>query len=58
MDDFSFLAPRTHNMGMDNRKLRRALGIQIETIEQGIEKLFDLWQAGYGNTLKGMHEIR
>ena len=45
-------------MGMDNRKLRRALGIQIETIEQGIEKLFDLWQAGYGNTLKGMHEIR
>ncbi len=58
MDDFSFFAPRTHNMGMDNGKLRRALGIQIETIEQGIEKLFDLWQAGYGNTLKGMHEIR
>lgn len=52
MEKFPFIAPRTHNMGMDNSKIQRALGVQIETIEQGVQKYTALWEQGYGKALK------
>ena len=54
MDDFCFFAPRTHNMGMDNSKIQKDLGVSIETIEDGVRKYYELCQEGYKNKLRNI----
>lgn len=50
--EFSFKAKRSENMGLDNQKIRKILGIDIPTPEQGIKNFKELYDSGYGEQLK------
>lgn len=52
MEDFQFKAPRTKNMGLDNTKLKRALGIELQTPLEEVEAFRALYEQGYGDQLK------
>lgn len=52
MADLSFKAPRTHNMGMDNEKIRKKLGVSIRTPEESVLYFKELSDKGYPARLK------
>ena len=52
MNDFQFKAPRTKNMSLDNTKLKRALGIELQTPLEEVQSFRALHQQGYGEKLK------
>mgnify|MGYP001244308042 CR=1 FL=1 len=52
MKDFQFKAPRTKNMGLDNTKLKQALGIELQTPLEEVEAFRALYEQGYGERLK------
>lgn len=52
MKDFQFAAPRTQNMGLDNSKIKKELGIEIGTALEDAQEFYRLWQEGYGKRLK------
>ncbi len=52
MQDFQFKAPRTKNMSLDNSKLKRALGIELQSPLQEVEAFRALYEQGYGEKLK------
>ncbi len=51
-DNFKFLAPRTKNMGLDNSKIKQALGIEINTPLQDVLLFKQLYEMGYPQSLK------
>lgn len=51
-DNFPFKARRSKHMGMDNKKVKRQLGIAIPTPKESVERFFKLYSDGYGNDLK------
>ena len=53
MADLSFKAPRTHNMGMDNEKIRKLLGVSIRTPKESVAYFKQLSDEGYPARLKG-----
>ena len=52
MDDFKFNAPRTKNMGLDNTKIKQALGISLHTPLEEVQAFRALYEQGYGEKLK------
>ncbi|MEG0019239.1 MAG: SDR family oxidoreductase [Oscillospiraceae bacterium] len=52
MKDYKFAAPRTQNMGLDNGKIKRELGIEINSPYEDAEEFCRLWKSGYGKRLK------
>lgn len=52
MKNFEFKAPRTHNMGLDNTKIKRRLGIEIRTPQDSVLEFKRLSDDGYPERLK------
>lgn len=52
MEGFQFIAPRTHNMGMDNAKIKQTLQIEIRTPEESVAEFMRLMASGYPGELK------
>ncbi|MDD3173216.1 MAG: NAD(P)-dependent oxidoreductase [Herbinix sp.] len=52
MENFSFKAPRTKNMGLCNDKIRQVLGITIRTPEEGVKEFKRLYDIKYYEDLR------
>ncbi|MFH1879555.1 MAG: SDR family oxidoreductase, partial [Bacillota bacterium] len=48
MKDFQFKAPRTRNMGLDNAKLKQALGVELQSPLEEVRAFRALYEQGYG----------
>jgi dTDP-4-dehydrorhamnose reductase len=53
MKNHKYFAPRTQNMGMDNSKIKKALNVDIPSVEVDVAYLKDLYDQGYPRKLKG-----
>lgn len=51
-DNFPFKAKRSKHMGMSNEKVKEALGIEIPTPKESIERFFKLYMDGYSQDIK------
>lgn len=52
MKSINYTAPRTQNMGLDNTKIKKRLGIEILTPIEGVTLFKRLWDEGYSQKLK------
>ncbi len=51
-DTFNFSAPRTKNMGLDNTKIKQALGIEINSPHEDVKLFKELFDNNYKNILR------
>jgi dTDP-4-dehydrorhamnose reductase len=51
-DSFDFKAPRAKNMGLDNKKIRERLNIEISTPKESVYKFKELYDMNYQFALK------
>jgi dTDP-4-dehydrorhamnose reductase len=47
-------APRSHNLVLANSHLSRSLGRRLPTVEEGIERLHNLYENGYRDRLRSL----
>lgn len=52
MKDHQYIAPRTQNMGMDNKRIKEILGVSIPSPEVDVSLFKRLYDAGYSSKLK------
>jgi dTDP-4-dehydrorhamnose reductase len=53
--DFGFTAPRTNNTLMDCKKFETSFNYKLPSLEEGLQKFYDLHQQGYPQLLKNFN---
>ncbi len=51
-DNFPFKAKRSKHMGLDNKKVKKELSIEIPAPKESIERFYKLYREGYDRALK------